>query len=67
MKNQPPKITIKFEPDSGFDQEFLEFIEMVLSWRKKEKQQVNNPPREKALYLNINKHKGEKINNRTFI
>lgn len=67
MKNQPPKITVKFEPNPTFDEELLEFLEMVLSWTSRKKQQVNNLPPQKTLYLNINKHKGEETNKRPFV
>lgn len=31
-KNKPPEVIIEFEPNSTFREEFIEFIEQVLSW-----------------------------------
>jgi len=36
-KNKPPKVILKFEPSPYFEEEFLEFVEEVLSWNKEEK------------------------------
>jgi len=36
-KNKPPEVIISLEPSPNFEQEFLEFIETVLSWPEKEK------------------------------
>ena len=32
MKDEKPEVIIKFEPSPNFEEEFLEFIEEVLSW-----------------------------------
>ena len=36
-KNKLPKVILKFEPSPYFEDEFLEFVEEVLSWDKEEK------------------------------
>jgi hypothetical protein len=78
MKNQKSKIIIKFEPSLAFDEEFLEFVEEVLSWSLKSKENknkeqgrelrtINNPP-----IQNITLFKNKMIikqarNNRSFV
>jgi hypothetical protein len=37
MKEEAPKVIIKFEPTTNFEREFLEFVEEVLGWAKEEK------------------------------
>ena len=34
MKDEKPKVIIKFEPNPNFEEEFLEFVEEVLSWKE---------------------------------
>jgi len=41
-KNKPPKVILKFEPNPTFEEEFLEFVEEVLSWDKEEKPKEKN-------------------------
>ena len=41
-KNKLPKVILKFEPNPTFKEEFLEFVETVLSWNKEEKIQGKN-------------------------
>jgi len=38
-KKKEPKVIIKFDPSPYLEQEFLEFVEEVLSWNKDEKRQ----------------------------
>jgi len=35
-KNKPPKVILKFEPSPYFEDEFVEFVEQVLSWKEEE-------------------------------
>lgn len=32
MKDEKPEVIIKFEPTPNFEEEFLEFVEEILSW-----------------------------------
>ena len=45
---QKPKVIIEFEPAPAFQEEFLEFVEEVLSWssgeEQTEKAPINNRP-----------------------
>jgi hypothetical protein len=40
---QKPKIIIKYEPSPTFEDEFLEFIEEVLSWPTAKPEQKSGP------------------------
>jgi len=39
MKDEKPKVTVKFEQSPHFDEEFIEFIEEVLKWTKKKNEE----------------------------
>ena len=58
MRNEKPKVIIKFEPSFTFKEEFLEFVEEVLSWPRNEEQTgktpINNPPIELPPCLRTN-------------
>jgi hypothetical protein len=55
MKEEAPRVIIKFEPTSNFMEEFLEFVELVINWKGKEKENLlykksNNNFTNKNLY-----------------
>jgi len=35
-ENKLPKVILKFEPSPYFEDEFVEFVEQVLSWKEEE-------------------------------
>jgi len=57
MKDEKPKVIIKFEPAPNFEEEFLEFVEEVLSWERNpnENEKAKNQQSKNARKNNVEK------------
>ena len=57
MKDKKPKVIIKFEPSPSFEEEFLEFVEEVLSWDRNpnENEKAKNQQSKNARENNVEK------------
>jgi len=57
MKDEKPKVIIKFEPNPNFEEEFLEFVEEVLSWKENsnENEKAENQQSKNARKNNVEK------------
>jgi len=57
MKDEKPKVIIKFEPNPNFEEEFLEFVEEVLSWKENsnENKKAENQQSKNARKNNVEK------------
>ena len=57
MKEEKPKVIIKFEPNPNFEEEFLEFVEEVLSWDRNpnENEKAKNQQSKNARENNVEK------------
>jgi len=65
MKDEKPKVIIKFEPAPNFEEEFLEFVEEVLSWDRnpKKNEKAKNQQSKNARKNHV--ERGKKENERT--
>jgi len=53
QKNKPSRVILEFMPNPNFDEEFLEFVEEVLSWKE-----LNQEKK-----LNLEKNENSKFSN----